>query len=145
MQFRNLVERRGKSSGSKERKPNAIEQHKAAERERQQAQKESEQEAKARKHDEVEGMKKAAKDERCACMQTLCWPCARWSLAGLAAETIALGAWLRGSHMDGGARFTADVTLLLCTPCTKPGVADWQQTHMASISSVDLQAVLCKD
>ena len=66
MQYKSLEDARGKSASNKGKKPNAIEQHKQQEKDRQALIKHQQADLKARKHGEEEDRKKAIKTERCA-------------------------------------------------------------------------------
>ena len=66
MQYKSLEDARGKSASNKGKKPNAIEQHKQQEKDRQALIKQQQADLKARKHGEEEDRKKAIKTERCA-------------------------------------------------------------------------------
>jgi hypothetical protein len=65
VQYRGLVESRSKASSDGEKRLNAVEQQKVREKEGKAALKEQKADEVAKRHEELEARKRAAKEERC--------------------------------------------------------------------------------
>ena len=76
LQYKNLVESRGKDGAAKVKKVSAIEQKKAQDREIQAALKQQRAGEKIKKHEDEERKKKQVKEERCRLFASLCRKCA---------------------------------------------------------------------